>query len=103
MATYTWDHVHLKTPNPEEMAQCFEKMLVGEVIGTMPRGKLRICVKIGGSNVFIAEADGDIPPPQIPLRGREHLGLTVSGIDAVAAELKAKGCEFFMEPTTVRP
>jgi catechol 2,3-dioxygenase-like lactoylglutathione lyase family enzyme len=27
----------------------------------------------------------------------------VTGIDAVAAELKAKGVEFTREPTTVRP
>jgi lactoylglutathione lyase len=27
----------------------------------------------------------------------------VSGIDAVVAELKAKGAEFSREPTTVRP
>jgi lactoylglutathione lyase len=33
----------------------------------------------------------------------EHFGLTVNGIDEVAAELKAKGCEFTKEPTTVRP
>ena len=29
--------------------------------------------------------------------------LAVTGIDAVAAELKAKGAEFTMQPTTVRP
>jgi lactoylglutathione lyase len=103
MAAFTWDHVHLKTPDPEEMAQWFEKMLGGEVIRTMQQGKPRIDVKIGGANVFIAEADGHNPPPQSPYRGLEHFGLTVSGIDAVAAELKAKGVEFTKEPTTVRP
>ena len=69
----------------------------------MQQGKPRIDVKIGGANVFIAESDGHNPPPQIPYRGLEHFGLTVSGIDAVAAELKAKGVEFTKEPTTVRP
>jgi len=34
---------------------------------------------------------------------KHHFGLTVSGIDAVAAELKKKGVEFTREPTTVRP
>ena len=57
MATYTWDHVHLKTPDPEGMAQWFEKMLGAEVIKTMQGGKPRIDVKIGGANVFIAEAE----------------------------------------------
>ncbi len=103
MAKFTWDHVHLKTPDPEAMAQWFETMLGGEVVRTMHGGKPRIDVKLGGANIFIAESDGHNPPPEIPYRGLEHFGLLVSGIDAVAAELKAKGCEFTKEPTTVRP
>jgi lactoylglutathione lyase len=43
------------------------------------------------------------PPPSPPYQGLDHFGLTVSGIDAVAAELKAKGVVFTKEPTTVRP
>jgi catechol 2,3-dioxygenase-like lactoylglutathione lyase family enzyme len=38
-----------------------------------------------------------------PYQGLDHFGLAVSGIDAVAAELKAKGAEFTKEPTTIRP
>src|SRR5262249_24294306 len=87
MATYTWDHVHLKTPDPEEMAQWFQKMLGAEIVRTMQQGKERIDVKIGGANVFIAESDGHNAPPEISYRGLEHFGLLVSGIDAVAAEL----------------
>jgi lactoylglutathione lyase len=103
MANYTWDHVHLKTPDPEEMAQWFEKMLGAEIVRTMPDGKPRIDVKLGGANIFIAESPDHNAPPEIPYRGLEHFGLLVSGIDAVAAELKAKGVEFTKEPATVRP
>ena len=35
--------------------------------------------------------------------GLEHLGLTVTGIDQAAAELKAKGAEFSKEPNIPRP
>ena len=63
----------------------------------MQDGKPRIDVKIGGANIFIAESPGHNAPPEIPYRGLEHFGLLVSGIDAVAAELKAKGCEFTKE------
>ncbi|MGH6770986.1 MAG: VOC family protein [Xanthobacteraceae bacterium] len=103
MATYTWDHIHLKTPDPEGMAQWFEQMLGAEVTRTTQQGKPRIDLKLGGANVFIAESPGHNEPPSIPYRGLEHFGLTVTGIDAVAAELKAKGVEFTKEPTTVRP
>ena len=106
MPTYTWDHIHLRTPDPEAMAQWFERMLGAEVIRSMQQGKPRIDLKLGGANIFIAPVaanEGVNPPPTTPYQGLDHFGLTVSGIDAVAAELKGKGVEFTKEPTTVRP
>ena len=106
MATYTWDHIHLRTTNPEGMAQWFADKLGAEVIRTMQQGKPRIDLKVGGANVFIAPVaagDGVNPPPVTPYQGLDHFGLTVSGIDAICADLKAKGVEFTREPTTVRP
>ena len=106
MQKYTWDHVHLRTPDPEAMARWFEQMLGAEVIRTMQQGKPRIDLKLGGANIFIApvaSGDGVNPPPATPYQGLDHFGLTVSGIDAIAAELKAKGVEFTTEPTTIRP
>lgn len=103
MAKFTFDHIHVKTPDPEEMARWFETMLGGEVIRSTQQGQPRIDVMLGGTRIFIAESNGHNPPPQIPYRGLEHFGLMVSGIDAVAAELKAKGCEFTKEPVTIRP
>ena len=43
------------------------------------------------------------PAAETPYQGLDHFGLTVTGIDAIAADLKAKGVEFTREPTTVRP
>jgi catechol 2,3-dioxygenase-like lactoylglutathione lyase family enzyme len=106
MAKYTWDHVHLRSPDPEATAQWFEKMLGAEVIRSMQQGQPRIDLKVGGANVFIAPVkagDGVNASPATPYQGLDHFGLTVTGIDAIAAELKAKGVEFTREPTTVRP
>jgi len=106
MPTYTWDHVHLRSPDPEATAQWFERMLGAEVIRSMQQGKPRIDLKLGGANIFIAPVeagDGVNAAPVTPYQGLDHFGLTVSGIDAVAAELKGKGVEFTKEPTTVRP
>jgi lactoylglutathione lyase len=106
MAKFTWDHVHLRTTDPEAMAQWFERMLGAEVIRTMQGGAPRIDLKLGGANIFIAPVkagDGVNAPPATPYRGLDHFGLTVTGIDAIAADLKAKGVEFTREPTTVRP
>jgi lactoylglutathione lyase len=106
MAKFTWDHIHLRTTNPEATAQWYERVLGAEVIRTMQQGKPRIDLKLGGANIFIAPViagDGVNPPPTTPYQGLDHFGLTVSGIDAIAADLKAKGVEFTREPTTVRP
>jgi catechol 2,3-dioxygenase-like lactoylglutathione lyase family enzyme len=106
MSKFTWDHVHLRSPDPEATAQWFERMLGAEVLRTMQQGQPRIDLKLGGANIFIAPVaagDGVNPPPATPYQGLDHFGLAVSGIDSVAAELKAKGVEFTKEPATVRP
>jgi lactoylglutathione lyase len=102
MPTVTWDHVHLRSPDPEATAAWLADILGGEII----RGPGRIDVKLGGANVFIAPVtagDGVHTPPVTPYQGLDHFGLTVKDIDAVAAEIRAKGVEFTKEPTTIRP
>ena len=47
--------------------------------------------------------DGVNPPPATPYQGLDHFGLAVSGIDAIAAELKQKGVEFSKAPHVPRP
>jgi lactoylglutathione lyase len=106
MSQYTWDHVHLRSPDPEATATWFERILGAEVIRSMQQGEPRIDLKLGGANIFIApikSSEGVNPPPATPYQGLDHFGLTCSGIDAIATELKAKGVEFTREPTTVRP
>ena len=102
---YTWDHIHLRSPDPEATAAWFERMLGAQVIRSTVEGKPRIDLKLGGADVFImpvAPGDKVNPPPVTPYQGLDHFGLAVSGIDAVAAGLKAKGAEFTMEPRTIR-
>jgi len=106
MAKYTYDHIHLRSPDPEATARFYESMLGAEVVRTVQEGKPRIDLKLGGANIFIAPVapgSGVNPPPVTPYQGLDHFGLSVSGIDAIVAELKAKGVEFTMEPTTIRP
>jgi catechol 2,3-dioxygenase-like lactoylglutathione lyase family enzyme len=106
MAKFTYHHIHLRSPNPEATAQYYEKMFGAEVIRTMQQGKPRIDLKLGGASIFIAPVtagDGVNAPPVTPYQGLDHFGLQVSGIDAIVAELKAKGAQFTMEPTTIRP
>jgi|SRR6195256_542020 catechol 2,3-dioxygenase-like lactoylglutathione lyase family enzyme len=106
MAKFTYDHIHLRSPNPEATAEYYERMFGAEVLRTTQQGKPRIDLKLGGANIFIAQVssgDGVNPPPTTPYQGLDHFGLLVSGIDGIVAELKAKGAVFTKEPTTVRP
>jgi len=106
MAKFTYDHIHLRSPNPEATALYYERMFGAEVLRTTQQGTPRIDLKLGGANIFIAQVssgDGVNPPPTTPYQGLDHFGLLVSGIDGIVAELKAKGAVFTKEPTTVRP
>jgi len=101
MPVVTWDHVHLRSRDPEATATWLRDVLGGEIV----RGPGRIDVKLGGANIFIASLEPDTvnPPPPHPHQGLDHFGLAVKDIDAVAAEIKAKGVEFTRQPTTIRP
>lgn len=106
MPNFTWDHIHLRTPDPEATAKWFERMFGAEIIRSMQQGKPRIDIKLGGANIFLAEVkpgDRVNAPPVTPYQGLDHFGLAVSGIDAIAADLKKKGVEFTMEPNIPRP
>ena len=106
MVKFTYDHIHLRSPDPEKTAAYYERMFGAEIVRSMQQGKPRIDLKLGGANIFIASVapgDGVNPPPVTPYQGLDHFGLSVRGIDAIVADLKSKGAVFTMEPTTIRP
>src|SRR5262245_33213059 len=93
MPTFTWDHVHLRTPDPQAMAQWFERVFGAEIIRSTQLGKPRIDIKLGGAMIFTAQVnpgDGVNAAPTTPYQGLDHFGLAVSGIDAIAADLRKK-------------
>jgi catechol 2,3-dioxygenase-like lactoylglutathione lyase family enzyme len=106
MSTFVYDHIHLRSPDPEATARYYERMFGAEVIRTEKNGQKRIDLKLGGADIFIApvaRGDGVNPPPTTPYQGLDHFGLRVTGIEAVVADLKAKGAEFTMELNEFRP
>ena len=106
MAKFTFDHIHLFTRDPEATAGFYERMFGAEVIRSLQQGKPRIDLKLGGANIFILDVSQDPKAgagPGHPHQGLDHFGLEVKGIDAVCAELKAKGVVFTRGPETVRP
>jgi lactoylglutathione lyase len=104
MPNYTFDHVHLRSPDPEATATWFEDKLGAQIIRSQQGGKPRIDMKVGGADIFIIQADAAAAaPPSAPYQGIDHFGLSVTGLDEAVAGLKAKGVQFTMEPTSPRP
>jgi catechol 2,3-dioxygenase-like lactoylglutathione lyase family enzyme len=106
MAKFTWEHIHLRSPDPEATARWYEDKLGAEVVRTkMGDGSTRIDLNLSGQKVFIAQAAPGkaAAAPASPYMGLDHFGMTVDDIRGAVAELKAKGVAFTMEPTTIRP
>jgi lactoylglutathione lyase len=107
MTEFRYDHVHLRSPDPDTTAAWYEKMFGAEVIrSVMSNGIERTDIRLGGVAVFIAKVPDSAElaeKPENSFVGLDHLGLRVNDIDAVCAELKAKGAEFTVEPKTIRP
>lgn len=107
MSVFTYDHIHLRSPDAEATARWYEHMFGAEIIRSVQSdGRPRLDLNLGGVAVFIAQVSADQAigaPPEPPHHGLEHIGLRVDGIDEVVAELKRKGAEFTIEPKTIRP
>ena len=100
MVTYSYDHIHLRSREPIETARYFNKMFGAEIKESVQSdGQSRVDIDINGLVVFIAQAETSTPAgPVDPYVGLDHFGLRVENLDAAAADLKAKGAEFSMEP-----
>jgi catechol 2,3-dioxygenase-like lactoylglutathione lyase family enzyme len=106
MTTFTFDHIHIFTRDPESMAKYFEHMLGAEVHRSTVGGKPRIDLKLGGADIFILDVSGDakaVDGAAHPYRGLDHFGLACKDIDKVCDALKAKGAKFTRGPETIRP
>ena len=105
MAVYSYDHIHLRTPNPAETAQFYNKMFDAQVIEIpQPGGNTRIDLNLNGLTIFLA---GQLPPGTEvqglaePHYGLDHFGLKVDDLDAAVNDLKSKGGELESEPRTL--
>ena len=105
--TYTYDHIHVRTKDPEGMASFFETMFGAKVLRlTQSDGAPRVDLDVNGLAIFIAS----VPPeehidlsPRDPHLGLDHFGFRVDDIDGAVEDLRSKGAEIYVEPRTIRP
>src|SRR5260370_36319625 len=97
MTEFSYDHVHLRSPDPDETASYYERMFGAEIIkSVMSNGIARTDMELGGVMFFIAQG-----PANAELAGKaegsfvrlDHTGLRVRNIAPVCDALKAPGAE----------
>jgi lactoylglutathione lyase len=107
MENFLFDHVHLRSPNPDATARFFETMFDAEVTrgtyppGTLYPGQMRVSMKVGGQMILIAPThphDPMTPAPPFPYYGLEHIGFVVADLDATIATLRTKGADVAIGP-----
>jgi catechol 2,3-dioxygenase-like lactoylglutathione lyase family enzyme len=105
MPRFTFDHIHLRSPDPDATGRWYVETLEARQVGRMEgTGSLRVTLDLGGLAVFIDRVPaGTAFPPPTPFLGVEHLALAVTAIDAVVEELRGKGVRIVTEPTSPRP
>ncbi|WP_424136824.1 VOC family protein [Roseomonas chloroacetimidivorans] len=105
MTRFAFDHVHLRSPDPDATGAWFVEMLEAKQVRRLEGpNSLRVILDFGGLNLFIERVPPNTPsPPPAPFMGIEHLALAVKGIDAIVEELRGKGVRIVMEPNNPNP
>ena len=100
--TYTYDHIHVRTKDPEGMASFFETMFGATVLKRIQSdGVPRVDLDVNGLAIFIASV---VPEehidsnPSDPHLGLDHFGFRVDDIDGAVEDLRSKGAEIYGSP-----
>jgi catechol 2,3-dioxygenase-like lactoylglutathione lyase family enzyme len=103
--SFVCDHIHLRSPDPEAAAKTYVDLFEATVQDRVQVATgLRVIVMLGGLRLLIDEVPPETQPAPRPLFiGIEHIGLQVQNLDVAAANLRAKGAQFLMEPNSPRP
>ncbi len=100
MPTYTFDHIHLLSPDPVKTADFYEKMFgARKSIRDMGNGRMNVSVFIGDTKILIrGKNEGDAEKPSL-----DHYGIRTDNLEKAIAELKEQGVVFTQEMRSIRP
>jgi catechol 2,3-dioxygenase-like lactoylglutathione lyase family enzyme len=105
MEPYRFDHIHLRSPDPEAAAAIWASAFGATIKGRVQAGPwLRLVLDLAGVTLFLEQVPPEThAPPAPPFLGLEHLGLACADLDAAIAELAAKGVPLVSGPSEPRP
>ena len=82
---YTYDHIHLRTRNPQATRQYDQEMFDAKPVEyVQSNGQPRVDLDLNGLTIFIAEVTDDSTMPSAPSEsyiGLDHLGLRVENLE----------------------
>ena len=99
MPEYTFDHIHLRSPDPIKTAESYEKMFGAKRISARDQGDGRASAKLDlkGVTILINQArEGD------PV-GLVHFGIRTDKLEDSVSVMKEKGVVFTQDVRQVRP
>ncbi|MDO8717086.1 MAG: VOC family protein [Dehalococcoidales bacterium] len=98
MPKYTFDHIHLMSPDPVKTAEFYQNMFGASLINTrdLGNGRVSVTLKLDRVTVLISQSTGDSAQS-----GLSHFGLRVDNMNEAVDELKAKDVKFTREITQI--
>ena len=108
MPNYSYDHLHLVSPDPENTARFYQRMFGARLIASrqLADGRTNVELDLNGSMVLVINPKTQpeaSPAPAEAGYGLGHFGILTDDLEAAVADLKAKGVEFTEEIRMVRP
>ncbi|MDD4859913.1 MAG: VOC family protein [Dehalococcoidales bacterium] len=99
MPSYTFDHVHLYSPDPQQTAEFYEKKLGAKRIGVteIVPGRFITKLDLHGVTLLISKSKENMPA------GLVHFGIKTDKLEKSIAELKTGGVKFTQEATQINP
>ncbi|OGO40305.1 MAG: hypothetical protein A2147_02805 [Chloroflexi bacterium RBG_16_57_8] len=100
MPNYTFDHIHLISPDPVKTAEFYEKMFgAKKSVRDMGGGRQAVSVDLNGTKILIrGKGDGEAEKPSL-----DHYGIRTDNLEQAVSDLKAQGVKFTMEIRQIRP
>jgi predicted enzyme related to lactoylglutathione lyase len=108
MTKFWFDHLHLVVPNPEKMADFFEKAFKAEKVSLnkLPDGRIRAEINFTGGRMIINTPQSTYKrSPDSPQKryGTEHFGMKVDELETALQQCQAAGAKLVRGITQVRP